>query len=507
MVRPSRINVHGQKVYEPAALTAKQEQIWEIIRSAPSGSLSVIGYGGAAGGGKSRAIVELAIELAHRYPGNRILIARKNFTNLRETTMAEFDRSCPPPFVYAKNDTEHWRDLRLNHWPEGLVSRVTFRDLKDYLTLGSAEYGAVLIDEAGEVARSSAIMLLTRLRWKLPQEGADLVEGTKVKETLTPKYVFLAASNPIPGWFEEWFVKRQLPEDQLRDLDARVSFIQALPSDNPHLPSDYEARLRLTMPADWVRRLMDGRWDAFEGQVYPQFNRDIHEYNAKLPPEEEWARVIGGLDFGGNRPDSHFSAGVVAIVLKSNRVIVVSEFEERGQNILDRQMSWMMAQEALWCNKYTGRRIQWIADRSQMAAIRLWQRMGFRVRESGGGNGSVEVGIAQVSRRLDVDDSGLPGLMYMGAAGFGMAEASTPRLKGQTKPIDAFPERMRAYRWDDQKDEMTPTKRVPLKVNDDLPDATRYMCEALESSYGNPNVVLKNQLPSYRVKPRELSFR
>lgn len=456
--------------WERKPLTPKQERIWQIIRHTQPGGMALIGYGGAAGGGKTRALVELAIDLAVDYPGNKILIGRKDLKDLKTTTMEQFDMHCPYPLVVQRNNQEHWRKIRLADWPEGVFSLVIFRELKDYLGLGSEEYGAALLDEAGEIPANSARMLLGRLRWQLPEvirstpKTADTPWGRNGRDI---KYVMACASNPWPGWFEAWFVKREMDETSLQALNTNLHFIPALPADNPHLPVDYEARLRSQWPEDWVKRMMEGRWDAFEGQVYPEFSSDIHLYNRQLPDQKDWKRVIGGLDFGGQNPYDHMSAGIVAVELKSGRIIRVAEFEERGKSVYDRQLAWMLAQEARWCSKYTGMRIWWVADRSQGVAINQWQKMGFKVIPSKGGWDSVEHGIAMVARRLELDDNGLPGSYY-------------------ASDLTSFPQRMAAYRWAEPPDDDSPVKRQPIKRNDDLMDADRYMHELLDKQYGSP---------------------
>jgi hypothetical protein len=482
--------------YERAQPTEKQQQIWSLISRTKPGGLCLVGYGGAAGGGKTRGIVELALDLCQDFPGSKILIGRKDFSDLRTTTQEQFDMHCPPALLYRKNDSEHWRELRLKEWPEGVVSRVVFRELKDFMGLGSEEYMAILIDEAGEVPRKSALMLLSRLRWKLPP---IIMETRRTPETpwgrasdefphgKPPKYVFMAASNPWPGWFEDWFVKREMDEDLLRIFSGAIHFVPALPSDNPYLPPDYEARLRAIYPADWVKRLMDGRWDAFEGQVYPEFSERTHCWRAKLPDESLWTAVIGGLDFGGQNPYDHYSAGMVAIVLKSNRIIRVSEFEERGGGVYDRQVAWMLAQEARWCNKFTGRKLLWVADKTQMVAIHQWTRMGFKVKPSKGGPKSVDFGISMVKRRLDVDASGYPGSFYL-------------------PDLESFPERMKVYRYAEPRTDEDVVKREPIKRNDDILDADRYMHERLESTYGPPEPYVKNLMPIVPSTPSGLTL-
>jgi hypothetical protein len=123
----TKSNVHK---WERKPLTLKQERIWQIVRNTQPGGMALIGYGGAAGGGKTRALVELAIDLATDYPGNKILIGRKDLKDLKTTTMEQFDMHCPHPLIAGRNNQEHWRKIRLADWPEGVFSLVIFRGLR-----------------------------------------------------------------------------------------------------------------------------------------------------------------------------------------------------------------------------------------------------------------------------------------------------------------------------------------------------------------------------------------
>lgn len=493
MTAPSRATPTMAPLPEPVARqafvpTPRQELLWKIFAATPVGGRAIIGYGGAAGGGKTRGLGEFAQDLALDFPGNRILIARKDFADLRETTMMQFDMHIDRSLVVASNNQEHWRRIRKREWPPDVYSEVIFRELKDYLGLGSAEYGAVIIDEAGEVPRASALMLLSRLRWKLPP--ASQAAGFAMK------YAFVAASNPWPGWFKEWFVERKLPEELLRETATSLHFIPALAKDNKYLPDGYEAFLRTIYPPDWVRRLMDGSWDVFVGQVYPTFNRDIHEWRqvdprTRQPLIPQFTRLIGGLDFGEPSHHAHKSAGMIAGVMPSGRILRLDEFVESGPEVALRQIRWMSEMEAKW-GPHVKRpaaeddsewypRCTWIADKSQMAIIQVLSPH-FRVRPSKGGPMSVRWGIRLVADRLHVDGTQrVPGSFYL------------PHLR-------EFPEAMERYSWPDV-DDSKPAPTTPIKINDDLVDADRYMHEALQGAIGAPDELFRNTLPGYRAGP------
>lgn len=484
------IDYESPYVFKP---TERQLKLWEIVRSHnEDGQITLIGYGGAAGGGKTRAIVEMAIDLCLNYPGNRILVGRRDFNDLSSTVMESFFRHVPPQIVAGVNNVQHWVKIRLPTWPKNIHSVVRFRELKDWVGLGSEEYGAVLIDEAAEVSLDSVLMLLSRLRWKLPIEIQRM--GVKLP------YYFIAATNPFPGWFKDWFVDRKLPEGLMKDAKATVHFIPALARDNPHLPPNYEDFLRSIYPASWVKRLMDGSWDVYIGQVYPQFSKDIHEWKMRQPNGEifipQFQFLVGGLDFGEPSNNAHKTAGIVGGVTESGRLIRLDLFEDASPDVYEKLVKWMAAMEEKWTpylkpkkynnsgyflDEYSGQRIIWCADKSQMGWIQE-MRKGFIIRPSKGGRGSVRWGIGLVANRLHVDKSGIPGSFY---------------LPHMTKFYDA----MVRYRWPEW-DETSQPPTTPLKIDDDLVDADRYMHELLPQSLGPPEQFL-SQIPRLEDNPEE----
>lgn len=470
--------------------TERQRHIWELVAScAKPGAVTLLGYGGAAGGGKTRMLVEMAIDLALNYPGNRILIGRKDFNDLSSTVMESFFRYVPRKLVAGVNNNQHWVKLRLASWPAGVVSTIRFRELKDWTGLGSEEYGAVLIDEAGEVGTDSVLMLLSRLRWTLPAE---------VQNADRMSYFFIAASNPFPGWFKDWFVDGKLSDEVKRMPQVSVHFIPAKASDNPHLPPHYETFLRAVYPASWVKRLMDGDWDVYIGQVYPQFDPSIHEWRKTSADGQTlipaFTRIIGGIDFGHPSMAAHKTAAIVAGITPGNRLIRLACFEEAGPDVYERLVRWMSEQERRW-TQYIVRdreqrrfkvfaesedpRITWCADRSQIGWIQE-MRHSFVVVPSQGGRGSVKWGIGLVSNRLNVDESGNPGSYYM------------PWMQN-------FADAMRRYMWPEI-NEGEPAPSTPLKVNDDLVDADRYMHEVAEKYMGDPQP-LAASIPRHMERP------
>ena len=456
--------------------TDRQRVIWDLLAEAEEESLTIIGYGGAIGGGKTRALAELAIDLSLAFPGNRILVGRKDLVDLRTTTLEEFDTVCDRALIVKSvNSPIIERHIRLPEWPVGVVSRVFFRELKDYQSLGSEQYGAALLEEAGEIPEQAYKMLITRMR----HPGAR-------------KRTIICASNPYPGWFERWFIDKEYDAELLRDAGATVHFVPAKIRDNPHLPPNYEAIMRgvFASDEDWYNRMVEGSFASFEGQIYRDLGPHM-EWTSALP---DFSRLVGGLDFGGAKETSHKSAGVLAGIvardqpgIAQNALVRFAHFEDSGPNVGTRQLEWMRGWEAKM-----KRRVEWRADKTQMWGIEQAQNMGFVIEPSHGGADSITAGIGLVKRR-----------MSDGASFFTPDLRQRPALDGKPLSGSSWYDRMRRYRWDEQVDETKAARGVPLKRDDDTADADRYMHEAADGFPINTGPVIHKRTLSGKRRRRK----
>ena len=89
------------------------------------------------------------------------------------------------------------------------------------------------------------------------------------------------------------------PKDHTKEGQPlfRRRFIPASLFDNPYLAEggDYEAML-LSLPEHQKKQLLDGNWDVNEGAAFPEFNRKIHVVDPfKIP--QSWAR-FRACDYG-----------------------------------------------------------------------------------------------------------------------------------------------------------------------------------------------------------------
>lgn len=253
-------------------------------------------YGGAIGGGKSYAICREGIRMSLMYPGNRGFMARHESKAFRETTLVtllsaiqDIESRTQQKIVLYHNKSD--QEIKFVTGSILIYGGLGGRENTDRVK--SMELGWACIDEASECIEADIDMLESRLRWKLP-------------DNTYPKFTVFYASNPEPCYLKDRFVTPQL---QGNKHPERV-FVQALPKDNQWLPDGYVERMCIGKPDYWIKRYINGSWDAAEGQVWPQFDYNIHVYPNNisnfniLPPTkpDQYPTIFGGLDHGQTNP-------------------------------------------------------------------------------------------------------------------------------------------------------------------------------------------------------------
>lgn len=271
-------------------------------------------YGGAAGGGKSDALVIEALRQVH-IPHYKALILRKTFPQLAEL----IDKSLhyyPRAFPQAKYNASSHTWL----FPSG--AKIVFGSMqhtKDRTKYQGQAYDLIAFDELTHFTYPEYSYLFSRNRPNGP--------GTRVyiRATANPggvghgwvKERFLTPAPPMTPIWEEisW---REPGGRERRETQGRI-FVPSSVFDNPALleqdPS-YVKRLAAMPEAD-RRALLYGDWDSFSGQVFTEWRNDPAHYGDRLGSHviapfripQDWA-VYRGFDFGYAKP---FSVGWYAV--------------------------------------------------------------------------------------------------------------------------------------------------------------------------------------------------
>jgi phage terminase large subunit len=236
-----------------------EKQIAALNALAIDSDIKQVLYGGGVGGGKSFLGCDWQIKRRLKYPGTRGLIGRAELKKLRLSTMQTFFELCANyDLIAGKHYTYNGQDHVIT-WFNG--SQTILMDLADtpsdpeFQRFGSIELTDYFVDEAGEVSEKCVNILASRVRYKLIND--------KPKGLLT--------CNPHKGWlYREFF-------DAKRSglIRSDREFIQALPTDNPHVSPVYLESLLLLPEVD-RKRLLEGDWD------YDETKDRLYEYDDLL---------------------------------------------------------------------------------------------------------------------------------------------------------------------------------------------------------------------------------
>lgn len=271
-------------------------------------------YGGAAGGGKSEALVLEALRQV-AVPTYRALILRKTYPELSELV----DRA--HRYYPAAVPGAQWSEAR-HEWRFPSGAKIYFGAMQhpnDRFKYQGRAYDYIAFDELTHFTQDEYMYLLSRNR----ASGS----GTRVymRASANPggighgwvKARFLTPAPPMQTIWEP--VSLRLPDGTVQQTRRSRVFVPSTVFDNQILLQNdpaYAARLAALPEAD-KRALLYGDWDAFAGQVFCEWRSDAAHYADRrhthvidpFPVPKHW-RIVRGFDFGYSRP---FSVGWWAV--------------------------------------------------------------------------------------------------------------------------------------------------------------------------------------------------
>tara|TARA_Y100001937_G_scaffold123006_1_gene185174 strand:- start:6791 stop:8584 length:1794 start_codon:yes stop_codon:yes gene_type:complete len=267
-------------------------------------------YGGAAGGGKSYAMIVDPLRYAHR-PAHRALILRRSMPELRE--MIDKSRELyPQAFPGAK-----FREVeKLWNFPSGAKVEFGFleRDADVYRYQGQA-YSWIGFDEITH--------LPTEFSWNY------LASRLRTTDPTIKTYLRCTANPGGVGshWVKKRYIEPTSPNQSFLGADGLTrKFIPAKLVDNPYLAKDgvYEQMLK-SLPPLQRKQLLEGNWDVAEGAAFVEFDPKVHviaPFALPLP----WERVKG-IDYG-YASESCCLWGIID--MNDNTLIIYRELYRKG---------------------------------------------------------------------------------------------------------------------------------------------------------------------------------
>ena len=261
-------------------------------------------YGGAAGGGKSYALLADVLRDASN-PNHRGLLLRRTLAELTE--LIDKSKQLYPkafPGAVFKEAKATW------HFPSG--ARVWFSyvdDDRDVTRYQGQAFNWIGIDE---ITQYPTPYVWNYLRSRLRTTDKDL--GMYMRCTANP--------GGVGGWWvKKMYIDPNPPDDPFwaKDFDTGKvlkypinhpradqplflrKFVPARLTDNPYLFEDgqYEAML-MSLPEIERKRLLEGDWDVADGSAFTDFSRGTHVVEPFEVPLG-WTRIRSG-DYGYSSP-------------------------------------------------------------------------------------------------------------------------------------------------------------------------------------------------------------
>ncbi len=267
-------------------------------------------YGGAAGGGKSYAMIVDPLRYAHK-KDHRALILRRSMPELRE--MIDKSRELyPQAFPGAK-----FREVeKLWNFPSGAKVEFGFleRDADVYRYQGQA-YSWIGFDEITH----------------LPTEFSWNYLASRLRTTDPEIQTYLRCTANPGGVGSHWVKKRYIEPNEhnksfLGGDGLTRKFIPAKLADNPYLSEDgvYEQMLK-SLPPTQRQQLLEGNWDVAEGAAFTEFEPLKHVITPfELPIH--WERVKA-VDYG-YAAESCCLWGIMDV--NDNTLIIYRELYKKG---------------------------------------------------------------------------------------------------------------------------------------------------------------------------------
>jgi len=361
-------------------------------------------YGGAAGGGKSFAMLADPLR-GLNHPHFSGLLVRHTTEELRE--LIQKSQELYPKAIPGIKWSE-----RKSQWisPKGgrLWMSYLDRDL-DVMRYQGQAFNWIGFDELTQWATPYAWdYMRSRLRSTDPSLGLYM-RGTTNPGGAGHQWVKKTFVDPSPPNRSFWATNVEtgdvltFPNGHSREGEPlfRRRFIPANLFDNPYLAEsgDYEAML-LSLPEHQRRQLLEGDWDVAEGAAFPEFNRKVHVVEPfKIP--SSWAK-FRACDYGYGS----YSAVVWFAITPAEQLVVYRELQvskvlavDLADRILqleeeDGRMQYGVLDSSLWHKR---------GDTGPSLAEQMIIR-GCRWRPSDRSKGSRISGKNEIHRRLQVDE-------------------------------------------------------------------------------------------------------
>ncbi len=241
-----------------------------------------IAYGGARGGGKSFAMRKKLCMLALKYPGIQILLLRRSYPELRENHINPLRRELKGLAAYKDSAKE------FTFYNHSRIKLGYFASDGDALQYQGQAYEVIGMEEATQFTEEQYLALTE----------CNRISGAMC-DAFVPRMYFTCNPGGVGhAWVKRLFIDRAY---RANENAADYRFIPAKVYDNDYLMQNDPSYVHALEALPPVRRkaMLDGNWDVFEGQFFPEFSRERHVIDPFEIPEN-WRR-FAAFDYGLDR--------------------------------------------------------------------------------------------------------------------------------------------------------------------------------------------------------------
>lgn len=281
-------------------------------------------FGGAAGGGKSSALLMAALQYVD-VPGYSAILFRKTYADLAlPGALMDRFRSW-----ISNHDEIHWNNnTYIATFPSG--ARIAFgylNNTNDYLRYKGSEFQFIGMDEVTEIRENDYRYLFSRLR--RPASGALSKVPLRMR----------AASNPAPNWVRQRFI--------LEGTSSGRIFVPSKLTDNPGIDVDsYRQALSALDPIERRRLEMGDWWATTLGTLFDRTDFVIID-PSEVPQVLSSARAMRFWDLAASEPtssnpDPDWTVGTLMLFNQGIAYIL----DVRRQRVKNEKVEQLIAQTA-----------------------------------------------------------------------------------------------------------------------------------------------------------------
>ena len=250
-------------------------------------------FGGAAGPGKSMALLMEAVVQANDNRGSNTLLLRRTFPELEQSLLLYFRKEIPRELYSSFNDSKH-----VVTWLNGSTTRFGYCAAEnDVYQYQGAEFLFIGIDELTLFTLRQWQFLTSRNRCPIARTFPNMAGATN-------------PGNIGHAWVKSLWIDKQ-PAAGMENPEcydpSDYDFISARVHDNPIYAADQNYLKTLAaLPSHLRRAFLDGDWEVFAGQYFDNFDVTRHTARAETIDWKPWWPRWISIDWGFEHPSATY---------------------------------------------------------------------------------------------------------------------------------------------------------------------------------------------------------